>query len=168
MKHPKNYNQRPKRRKAADNPYTLYTTGIDSASPCYYLSFRDSSGEEQHLEIDHTLFAVFDEFEREDLSYLNEVDRHYEHSQQTEASLARRALYIPESVEALVSRKMTAEALYKAMDKLPEKQRRRVTLYYFEGLTYAQIAALEDCALQVVAKSVKAAEKNLRKFMTEG
>ena len=75
---------RPKRRKAADNPYILQTVGIGTPIPRYYLSFRDSSGETQELELSQTLFESFDQFEREDLSFLNEVDRHYEHSKQTE------------------------------------------------------------------------------------
>lgn len=120
------------------------------------------------MEIDHTLFAVLDQFELDDLSFLNEMDRHYEHSQQTELSLAKRAVQTPESMEALVSQQLEAEALREAIWKLPEKQRRRVTLYYFEELTYAQIADLEGCSLQVVAKSVKAAEKSLKKFLSEG
>lgn len=164
----KGFDPRPKRRKSADNPYTLQTMGIDTPTPRYYLSFRDSSGETQELELPQTLFEAFDQFEREDLSFLNEVDRHYEHSEQTEGTLNKRAVRVPESVEETVSRRLESEALHKAINRLPEKQRRRVLCYYFEELTYAQIAQREGCAVQVIARSVKAAEKSLKNWMTEG
>ena len=97
--HPKNIDSRPKRRKDKDNPYEVFTTGIDTAQPHYYLSFEDSSGLKQCVEIDKALFDVFDRFELDDLSFMNEVDRHYEQSEQTEQSLNRRAFQLQESVE---------------------------------------------------------------------
>ena len=51
--------KRPKRRKDKDNPYTL-----SKRQDKHYLSFRDGQG-----------------------VLLNEVDRHYEHSELTEATL---------------------------------------------------------------------------------
>ena len=89
--HPKNVDPRPKRRKNKDNPYELFTTGLGTSQPRYYLAFMDSTGTEQCMEIDKTLFDVFDRFELDDISFMNEVDRHYEQSEQTEQSLNRRA-----------------------------------------------------------------------------
>lgn len=40
--HPKNKYLRPKRRKDRDNPYTIFTSGIDTDSPRYYLAFTDT------------------------------------------------------------------------------------------------------------------------------
>ena len=83
-KHPKNADPRPKRRRDKDNPYMIFTTGINTATPHYYLSFEDSGGVERCVEIDKPLFDVFDRFELEDISFMNEVDRHYGQSEQTE------------------------------------------------------------------------------------
>ncbi|WP_455758281.1 sigma factor-like helix-turn-helix DNA-binding protein [Ruminococcus champanellensis] len=41
-------------------------------------------------------------------------------------------------------------------------------LYYFQGLTYEQIAEMEGCTFQAVAKSVAAAEKRLKNFFGIG
>ena len=120
------------------------------------------------MEIDKTLFDAFDSFELDDVSFMNEVDRHYEQSEQTEQSLSRRAAQPQKSVEDAVFQRAEADKLHQAIAKLPEKQRRRLVLYYFEGLTYQQIAEMEGCVFQVVAKSIRAAEKNLKKFLTEG
>ena len=56
----------PKRRKDKYNPYTL--SMIDGKC---YLSFRDGQGVPHRLELDVKLYAVFDRFELDDLSYYN-------------------------------------------------------------------------------------------------
>ena len=54
------------------------------------------------MEIGKALFDVLDRFELEDLSFLNEVDNHYERSELTEASLNARAFELPETVEETI------------------------------------------------------------------
>ena len=152
--------KRPKRRKDKYNPYTL--TKIKDK---HILSFRDGKGVLQEITIDRELFELLDRFELDDLSYLNEVDRHYEHSELTEISLYNRATALPESVEDAVLRNLQYEALYNAIWKLPEAQRRRLIFYYFGGLTYAQIADMEGCKYQTVQESIYAALKNLKSFL---
>lgn len=152
--------KRPKRRKDIYNPYTL--TKIKDK---HILSFRDGQGVLQEITIDRELFELLDRFELDDLSYLNEVDRHYEHSELTEISLYNRATALPESVEDAVLRNLQYEALYNAIWKLPEAQRRRLIFYYFGGLTYAQIADMEGCKYQTVQESIYAALKNLKSFL---
>ncbi len=152
--------KRPKRRKDKYNPYTL-TEKEDK----HFLSFWDGQGVLRELQITKELFEVLNRFELDDLSILNEWDRHYEHSELTEASLYDRAAMLPESVEETVFRNLRYEALYKAMEQLPETQRRRLVLYYFAGLTYAQIADKEGCKYQTVQESIYAALKKLKKLL---
>lgn len=152
--------KRPKCRKDKYNPYTL-TKKEDK----HFLSFRDGQGVLRELQITKELFEVLNLFELDDLSILNEWDRHYEYSELTEASLNDRAAMLPESVEETVFRNLRYEALYKAMEQLPETQRRRLVLYYFAGLTYAQIADKEGCKYQTVQESIYAALKKLKKLL---
>ena len=166
--HPKNADPRPKRRRDKDNPYELFTTGLGTAQPRYYLAFVDSTGAKQCMEIDKALFDVFDRFELDDISFMNEVDRHYEQSEQTEQSLNRRIAQSQESVEETVFQRVEIKTLRQAIAKLPEKQRRRLVLYYFCDLTYEQIAEMEGCTFQAIAKSVAVAEKTLKNFLEEG
>ena len=79
--------KRPKRRKDKDNPYTL-----SKRQDKHYLSFRDGQGVLRELLINKELFELLDCFELDDLSFLNEMDRHYEHSELTEATLYDRAI----------------------------------------------------------------------------
>ena len=42
--HPKNLDPRPKRRRDEDSPYEIYTAGINTAPPRFYLFFKDGGG----------------------------------------------------------------------------------------------------------------------------
>lgn len=156
---------RPKRRKLSDNPYTLFSVGADTSTPHYYVSFVDSCDKKHCIEITNKIFDTFDQFELEDLSYLNAYDNHIEHSELTEASLHARAFEHFATVNECVSQCIQRSDLYTAIAKLPEVQRRRLIMYYFEGLTYMQIAQREGCKYPAVIKSVAKAVKKLRNLL---
>ncbi len=165
-RHPNNDKPRPKRRKAEDNPYTL-SEMVDTASMShYYISFIDGQGRNIRLEISQELFATFDRFELDDLSFLNEVDNHYEHSELTEATLNARALHKPDTVEDIVSYRIQSKKLREAIAHLPQTQRTRLVLYYFGGMTYKQIADMEGCKYQTVQESIYAALEKIKKFLS--
>ena len=107
VNHPKNKSTHPRRAKAKDNPYTIYTTGSDTGHPKYMkyiLEFTDGQKRPQRLEIDQVLYELFDQFELEDKRFLNEVDRHYEHIDLTEAEIEHRAAFPKESLEEEIGR----------------------------------------------------------------
>ena len=154
--------KRPKRRKDKYNPYTLTVT-----EDKHFLSFRDGQGVLQELQITKELFEVLNRFELDDLSILNEWDRHIEHFEQTEQSLNRRAFFKAESVEETVLRNLQYEQLHRAISELPETQKRRLILYYFRGLAYEQIAEMEGCTHPAIIKSVSAALEKIKKFFSD-
>ena len=149
---------RPKRRKDKYNPYNIY-----EKDKHYYISFKDGQGALHKLEISRALYDTFDSFELDDLVYLNVVDRHIEQSEVWETTLNVRAVEKPESIEEVVLKKIQIEALHTAMETLPEMQRRRMQLYYFEGMTYEQIAKKEGCTKMPVKRSIEAAIERLKK-----
>ena len=149
----------PKRRKDKYNPYT-----ICEKDGRYYLSFKDGQAVRHEMEIQKDLFDALNQFELDDLSILNEWDRHIEHYEQTEQSLNRRARLKAETVEESVLHRMEQEQLHRAIRALPEIQRRRLTLYYFQGLTYEKIAEMEGCTKRAVKFSVDIAVEKLKKF----
>lgn len=153
---------RPKRRKDKYNPYT-----ITERNGFYFISFQDGQGAPHEIKITKALYNLFDTFELRDLSYLNEVDRHIEQSELTEAALHHRAFSMQESTEESALTSIENELLHRVIAKLPETQRRRLMLYYFGELTYEQIATMEGCTFQAVAKSVNAAEKTIKKFFDQ-
>lgn len=164
-KHPNQYDKRPKRRKDKDNPYELFSVGIDTPAAHYYIRFKDGQGAEHCLEIDKPLFDTLDTFELEDLSHMNKVDNHYERSELTEAALHERAFAVSPPIEAIVNLKLEREELHRAIQSLPEIQRRRLILYYFGEMTYEQIAEIEKCSYPAARRSVLSAIDNLKKIM---
>ena len=52
----------------------------------------------------------------------------------------------------------------RAISGLPEIQKRRLILYYFQGLTYERIAEMEGCTKRAVKFSVDIAVEKLKKF----
>lgn len=150
----------PKRKKDKQNPYTL---SIENGKE--YISFHDSEGTYHQLEVTHALFSQFNDFELEDISYLNAVSRHYEFSELTEQAINERAFLPQEPIEDAVFRKLQYAQLYTAVKTLPDKQRERLILYYFRNYTYAQIAEMEGCTVMPVKRSIDKALAQLAKLM---
>lgn len=149
----------PNRKKDKLNPYAL---SIESGE--YYISFSDSQGTHQKVNIDAELYSLFDSFELEDISQLNVISRHYEHSELSDASLNQRVLVQPESLEELYDRKLEYASLHKALSALPEIQRRRIMMYYFQGYSYERIAQIEGCTKRAIKFSVDIALKKLKEY----
>lgn len=150
----------PKRRKDKYNPYTIY-----EKEGYFYVSFKDGQDKLQKFEISKELYNTFNSFELEDLVHLNVMDRHMEQSEQWESTLNIRALQKIEDIDEIVIKKIEVQRLHKAIKSLPEIQRRRIWLYYFEDMTCEQIAEKERCSFQAVSKSIAAAEKRMKKIL---
>lgn len=165
--YPEKRDSAPKRRKAQDNPYEIFTVGIHTEHPHFFAQFIDDTGEMRCVEVSRSIYTTLDRFELDDLSFLNEVDNHYEHSELTESSLHQRATRRPQSVEETVMAHIQSEILHKAIAALPEIQRRRLVLYYFGDYTYEQIGEMEGCTHQAINKSINAAICNLRNIFFE-
>jgi len=166
MNNKKNYIvlKQPKRRKAKDNPYTLYKICFENEQIRYYLTFVDSNGVKQHIEINQELFTAFNEFELEDISFLHEIERHYERLEITENELYNKALTYQQPIEEIALQNIDTEKLRQAIKLLPDIQRRRLTLYYFGSYSYKQIAIMDSCTIMAVKQSIDIAIKKLKNF----
>ena len=90
--------------------------------------------------------------------------RHREFSEIYE-TLNRRALRLPKNIDELIIEKEQAEVLQKAINALPEIQRRRFLLYHEYDLNYYQIGAMEHCTPQAVRRSVIIAREKINARM---
>lgn len=72
--------------------------------------------------------------------------------------------YTP-SCEQVLEKKLMHEALYAALQSLPEKQRRRVYARYFLGLNLKQIADAESVSIVAVSKSIDRAILAMRRYL---
>jgi RNA polymerase sigma-70 factor (ECF subfamily) len=142
--------------------YTL-RMDINGCITRYFISFTDGQGVRRETEVSHPIYLEFLRFVRIERNFRRSDERHIEKSELTEETLNRRMLRPPESVEETVLDSQRNERLRQAVADLPETQRWRFVLHHKCGLTYEQIAEIEGCSFQAVAKSIKAAENSIKK-----
>lgn len=164
---PENIDPRPKRRRHKDNQNHLYSIGKGTADPHFYVAFIDVHGIQRDVEISEDLFNLFDEFELEDLSFLNECNNHHERNDLIEPTITRRATIHNETMEERVERLSEYSELHKAIKTLPRLQKRRLLLLYFNDLTFKKIGKMEGCNYQAIQNSLDKALSNLRKFFKD-
>lgn len=145
--------EHPKRKKDKYNPYSLQIN-----EDKYVLSFVDGEGHKQSLEIDETLYQLFNSFELDDISHLNKVSRYIEHLEATDNLAWQRSSFIS-------SEKFELCELMNIVDSLPRTQSRRIILYYIYGYTYREIAQIEKCSINAVAESINAGIISLREIL---
>jgi len=154
--------ERPKRRKYRDNPYTL---NYIEEKNIYMVSFKDVRGAIQKIEVSEEIYKTFDRFELDDLSEMNEYDNHIEHSEIFENNLESRVKDKPIGLEDEIIKKSEFAELKKAIDMLPEVQKRRIKKYYFADKNEYVIAKEENATQQAVNKSLRQAIKKLKEIL---
>ena len=73
----------------------------------------------------------------------------------------------PAGFEDELIERMEQERLPELIANLPEVQRRRLTAYFYDGLTYQEIAAREGVHHSAIIRSVELAIKNLKKVLND-
>lgn len=111
----------------------------------YYVYFVDVNNRIQMVEVSKSVFETFNIFELEDISQMNEYDRHLEHSKVDENTLYQKSVSSEQPLEEYFDKAQNAENLHMAISKLPEVQKRRLKKYYFEEKTFDEIAFEEGC-----------------------
>ena len=152
--------KRPKRRKDKYNPYTLYTK-----AGRYYISFVDVNNNFQKIEVSQEVIESFNKSELEDISQMNEYDRHLEHSEVYEHTLHKKKDSSGQSLEEYFENVQDAENLHIVINKLPDVQKRRLKKYYFEEKTFEEIALEEGCTYQCVQRSVYRAVAKIKNIL---
>ena len=152
---------RPKRRKYKDNPYNLSS---DKKNGLYYVSFIDSRGILQYIEINKTIFDELNKFELKDVSQMNEYDNHIEHLELNDEELYhRRKIDTNDYYNENILNKILIKDLMKEIKKLPIQQRNRLIKYYFYNMSYEKIAKEEGKVKSVIKYSIDKAIENISK-----
>ena len=147
-----------------DKAYTLREESVQSITH-YHISFTDSAGNFQDLEVSETLYIEFRQLERKNRNLQQSDQRHKEHNEVYEETLNRRAVFKPKGVEELIMEAELSELLHKTIATLPEIQKRRFLLYHEYDLNYYQIGAMEHCTPQAVRRSVIIAREKIKAQM---
>ena len=151
-----------KRNKSKDNPYTLTYNETTSS---YIVEFKDNKNNNHKVEISEQVYKAFDKFELEDISQIHKYRKHIEHNEVYEETLYHRAIVESISLESIVEEKIRNEKLKLAINKLTETQKRRIKLYYFEGLTQQEIAKKEKTSLRAVQYTLNSSLKKLKEIL---
>ena len=77
------------------------------------------------------------------------------------------AVHTQEDIAGYVIRMDRYHQLYAAMETLTPAQRRRVRLYFFEGMTYRKIGDMEGVSHKTIHCSVVQAKEKMRKYIDE-
>jgi RNA polymerase sigma factor (sigma-70 family) len=147
---------------------------FDNQNPCtaheevicgtihYFISFIDGQAIQRKTEVSYHVYLEFLKFIKIERNLLRWNERHIEQSDLTDETLNKRALSPIMNLEEIAINNLQCEQLRLAIQSLPEKQRRRFTLYHIFGLTYERIAKLESCKKQSVCEAVQRAEEKIR------
>ena len=127
--------------------------------------YTDAIGETEYTYVTKEVYEALTETFRKEAHAQEMRDlRHVTKEGYTEGETEDLAFDSGESLEDMVIRQMELETLQKAMQSLTEVQRERLHLYFFEGLTYRQIAEKKRIGENNVRESITGAIKKIKKF----
>lgn len=127
--------------------------------------YKDAIGETEYTYVTKEVYEALTETFRKEAHAQEMRDlRHITKEGYTEGETEDLAFESGESLEDMVIRQMELETLQKAMQSLTEVQRERLHLYFFEGLTYRQIAEKKGIGEKNVRESITGAIKKIKKF----
>ena len=130
-------------------------------------SMEYKAGNGKRLRVDVTLEVKEQlvQFDRQTRSQMRQ-DRRYPISAVDMNMLTDCAMSPQTDISDLLVRMEDYERLYAAIKKLTEIQQRRLRMYYFSGLSYKEIAMLENVSPGAIHESVKQALKRLRTILS--
>ena len=127
--------------------------------------YKDAIGETEYTYVTKEVYEALTETFRKEAHAQEMRDlRHVTKEGYTEGETEDLAFDSGESLEDMVIRQMEMETLQKAMPSLTEAQRERLHLYFFEGLTYRQIAEKKGIGEKNVRESITGAIKKIKKY----
>lgn len=127
--------------------------------------YKDAVDELEYTYVTREVYeALADTFRKEAHAQEMRDIRHTTKDGYTEGETEDLVELIGESVEDTVIRQMEIENLQQAMQSLTPVQRERLYFYFFEGMTYRQIAAKEGVGEKNIRESINGAVKKIKKY----
>lgn len=130
--------------------------------PLVKIEYKTANGSQICVEVSTSVKELLEQSDRQIRSQRRQDRRYLDFTPLTDEVLEISLLGVYEDTADLLERMERNARLHKAIGKLTEVQRRRLSLYYFEGLTYSQIAKLEGVSHRAVIYSIEQALKQLK------
>ena len=125
----------------------------------YFVTIEDENGKKIEVEVTEKIFEVFEDDRKLKERQRNERRFHYDKRGIEDYIIDNEQIRFLKSAEDIY---IDREAIKKALDSCTPTQRRRFCLNKIYGYTYAEIAKLEGCSVNVIFKSVSAVTKKLK------
>ena len=125
----------------------------------YFVTIEDENGKKIEVEVTEKIFEVFEDDRKLKERQRNERRFHYDKRGIEDYIIANEQSRFLKSADDIY---IDREAIKKALDSCTPTQRRRFCLNKIYGYTYAEIAKLEGCSVNVIFKSVSAVTKKLK------
>jgi RNA polymerase sigma factor (sigma-70 family) len=132
--------------------------------PLVTIKYKTANGNEICVEVSTSVKELLEQSDRQIRSQRRQDRRHLDFAVKTDDNSSSPLLPAHEDTADLLERIERDARLHTAIGKLTQVQQRRLRLYYFEGLTYSQIARLEGVYYRSVIDSIKLAVKQLGKL----
>lgn len=127
--------------------------------------YKDAIGETEYTYVSKEVYEAMTETFRKEAHAQEMRDlRHITRDGYTEGETEDLAFDTGESLEDMIIRRMELETLQKAMQSLTDVQKKRLQMYFFEGMTIREIAEKEGINRNAVWKSLQAIIAHLKEF----
>ena len=127
--------------------------------------YKDAVGETEYTYVSHEVYeALTDLFRREEHAEEMRDLRHLTAGGYIEGETEEQMAGETKSLEDMIIHQMDLETLQKAVQSLTQVQKERLHLYFFEGMTFRQIAEKTGISDMSVRESVEASLKKIKKF----
>lgn len=127
--------------------------------------YKDAIGETEYTYVSKEVYEAMTETFRKEAHAQEMRDlRHITRDGYTEGETEDLAFDTGESLEDMIIRRMELETLQKAMQSLTDVQKKRLQMYFFEGMTIREIAEREGINRNAVWKSLQATIARLKEF----
>jgi DNA-directed RNA polymerase specialized sigma subunit len=148
-------------------PANMMNGGKIMDKPFVAITYKLANGSKICVEVSTLVKELLEQSDRQIRSQRRQDRRHLDFAVHTDEDLASSLLPAYEDTADLLERMERDARLYEAICKLTEVQQRRLRLYYFNGLSYSQIAKREGVNHRTVMDTIEQALKRLRKLCRE-
>lgn len=132
--------------------------------PLVTITYKAANGNRICVEVSTPVKELLEQSDRQIRSQRRQDRRHLDFTVQADEDWLSSLLPAYEDTADLLERIECNTRLHEAIGKLTEIQRRRLCLYYFDGLSYRQIAKLEGVTHRTVISTIEHSLNRLRKL----
>lgn len=118
------------------------------------------------IDVDDNIFEVLELYRRKEHAYREKVRRNKAYySLDRNDGIELSAIIKTKTPEVIFFEKEIKILLYSAINKLPKIQAERIILYYFQEMSYEEIARIQNVHRTAVSKSIAIGLKNLKNIL---